>query len=648
MNRIVHNLILDMKSTIVQQTIDIQRYDTGRKLVITLSDNGAVYQIGDGCLAVFTATKPDGNILYNRCDIVANAIVFDLLMNPQVSAAEGEVRCEIRLYGADGSLITSPCFDIVVDKTVYTDNIIESSSEYSALTQAIAANLKAIEATNEAVRNAEAAVSKAVSDAEDAVAEAVAKAEKDVAEAVADMRTIVDGSANAFLGNVRGPIVSMSDVSSIEHTVGCRVKSINLFNDLLDYVKTQETEWSYENGVLYVANHYVNKFITLEEGKTYTFSCKSTKTGGNGGGVYVRAYTEDKAEQVLLHYNTQLLSPTVTFTMPFGYPVLRLTFYGDTAASTYSATYSEIMLVEGSEVTEYIPYVDPSTATVTRCGKNLIPYPYIQSESSANDGTISVQDGGGILFQGTPTGYVGMAIYRGEALVKSGTITLSKQGNSKNTIIILFIYDSAGETLATQSTTGTITIDLDQYPAATDWNITVSRAVSNEAISGVMYPQLELGTVATGYEPYKETKVYTPNSDGTVDGVKSLAPSMTLYTDTDGVEIVCEYNRDINVVIKEVYDYINSAPAARIVDVTLLANKWVGSGNLYSQVVTIDGITERSQVDLTPSVEQLSIFYNKDLAFVTENEDGIVTVYSIGQKPMNDYTIQATVTEVNV
>lgn len=100
------------------------------------------------------------------------------------------------------------------------------------------------------------------------------------------------------------------------------------------------------------------------------------------------------------------------------------------------------------------------------------------------------------------------------------------------------------------------------------------------------------------------------------------------------------------------YDYNSLAnlPSAtrRIAEVTLLANAWVGSASPYSQVVAIDSVTENSQVDLTPSVEQLSVFYNKSLAFVTENEDGVVTVYAIGQKPENDYTIQATITEVSV
>lgn len=101
-------------------------------------------------------------------------------------------------------------------------------------------------------------------------------------------------------------------------------------------------------------------------------------------------------------------------------------------------------------------------------------------------------------------------------------------------------------------------------------------------------------------------------------------------------------------VAKAVAEYFTSNPVAMIGEVTLLASKWVGSDHLYSQVVNIEGITENSQVDLTPSVEQLVVFYEKDLTFVTENDAGTLTVYAIGQKPTNDYTVQVTITEVIV
>ena len=91
-----------------------------------------------------------------------------------------------------------------------------------------------------------------------------------------------------------------------------------------------------------------------------------------------------------------------------------------------------------------------------------------------------------------------------------------------------------------------------------------------------------------------------------------------------------------------------SGSAATIGEVTLLASAWLGETSPYSQVVKIEGVTENSQVDLTPSVAQLAVFHNKDLAFVTENDDGVVTVYALGDKPLNDYTIQVTITEVYV
>ena len=114
-----------------------------------------------------------------------------------------------------------------------------------------------------------------------------------------------------------------------------------------------------------------------------------------------------------------------------------------------------------------------------------------------------------------------------------------------------------------------------------------------------------------------------------------------------GVDYYTE--KDKQLVIADVVDILkNTTTVAKLGEVTLLADAWTGANHLYSQVVSIEGVTERSQVDLTPDVEQLAVFYEKDLTFVTENEDGVVTVYAIGQKPANDYTIQVTITEVIV
>ena len=86
--------------------------------------------------------------------------------------------------------------------------------------------------------------------------------------------------------------------------------------------------------------------------------------------------------------------------------------------------------------------------------------------------------------------------------------------------------------------------------------------------------------------------------------------------------------------------------SARLTEINLLASEWKGGESPYSQVVAVDKVSVNSMVNLQPSVEQLEIFHDKDIAFTTENDGGVVTVYAIGDKPTNDYTIQATIMEV--
>lgn len=117
---------------------------------------------------------------------------------------------------------------------------------------------------------------------------------------------------------------------------------------------------------------------------------------------------------------------------------------------------------------------------------------------------------------------------------------------------------------------------------------------------------------------------------------------------TDNIDALIAYKNEI---IEEIKNSIGPEIAAsistsRIAQITLWGSNWIGGDNLYWQNVEIEGVTKNSQVDLTPSAEQLAIFYEKDIAFVTENVDGVVTVYAIGQKIEGDYTIQVTITEV--
>lgn len=113
--------------------------------------------------------------------------------------------------------------------------------------------------------------------------------------------------------------------------------------------------------------------------------------------------------------------------------------------------------------------------------------------------------------------------------------------------------------------------------------------------------------------------------------------------------VVAEEILEGTIYIPKEKEVLKLANAPKIDEVALLASAWVsGEDKRYSQTVEIESATSKSQVDLTPDDDQLMVFYKKDITFVTKNEGGVVTVIVIGQKPENDYTIQVTLTELDV
>ena len=92
------------------------------------------------------------------------------------------------------------------------------------------------------------------------------------------------------------------------------------------------------------------------------------------------------------------------------------------------------------------------------------------------------------------------------------------------------------------------------------------------------------------------------------------------------------------------YAVESSIPTAKTV--TLKAADWLGDTSPYAQVVALGDVTSRTKVDLQPTDEQLNTLYAMALGFFAVNEDGVVTVYAVGNKPTEDFVIQVTLTEV--
>ena len=101
-----------------------------------------------------------------------------------------------------------------------------------------------------------------------------------------------------------------------------------------------------------------------------------------------------------------------------------------------------------------------------------------------------------------------------------------------------------------------------------------SQDIPNDTSTILNGIQLKKGNSVKPYTPYVDVSTivlkrygtdetdnlqeYTPNADGTVEGVKSIYPNMTLIADTSGVLVECEYNKDTNKVIESLINAIIS------------------------------------------------------------------------------------------
>lgn len=183
-------------------------------------------------------------------------------------------------------------------------------------------------------------------------------------------------------------------------------------------------------------------------------------------------------------------------------------------------------------------------------------------------------------------------------------------------------------------------------------SVGISDAEVENIIKEVTYNLTEqLYQMTSSDKLYDIVKSYAQNNISMLKGKDGYTPikNKDYFTEEDKEEMR-EYVRSLSADVSPTRSYINLLGGA---------NNWIAKdvydlgkkvGVRYGQVVRVNNatITPNSMVSLQISSEQMVIFKEKDLDFVTEQEDGVVTVYCIGNIPENNYTIQAKVTEVAI
>ena len=140
--------------------------------------------------------------------------------------------------------------------------------------------------------------------------------------------------------------------------------------------------------------------------------------------------------------------------------------------------------------------------------------------------------------------------------------------------------------------------------------------------------------VGNGTETNARSNAHTLSWDGTAWFAKTVKVGGTNQDDAQ------------ELVTQAYVDAIIDALRPKSATVSLSKSNWAGIANPYSQVVTINGVTANSKIDLQPTAAQIISLKNEGVAMVAENDNGTVTIYALGNKPSSDYTMQVLLTEV--
>lgn len=200
-------------------------------------------------------------------------------------------------------------------------------------------------------------------------------------------------------------------------------------------------------------------------------------------------------------------------------------------------------------------YSDFSGVTLKRYGKNLLPYPYKNTniDYTFNGINYKVKSDGTVVLNGTANEQ-SYFILAGLVLNK-GVYYLSgcPSGGQGSTYSIYFQYDNFSYYKADYGSGVKIDINEKKNCAVA---ITIGK---NTAVSNLIFkPMLEVGSKLTDFEERRTAVAYTPAVDGTVTGVTSISPDMTFLSDTDGIIINAEYNKDLNKAISELYALVGN------------------------------------------------------------------------------------------
>jgi len=140
MNPIEHSYVIDLQTKYNRITqYEIKQFDTdSHKFKFTLLNNSVAYNL-TGLTGKIYIKKPNADEVFSSLTIDnATGGKLSFLLTTQCLTVPGTVEAEITLYGTGGEVLTSITFTYIVKPVLRDDESIESTNEYTALTEALA------------------------------------------------------------------------------------------------------------------------------------------------------------------------------------------------------------------------------------------------------------------------------------------------------------------------------------------------------------------------------------------------------------------------------------------------------------------------------------------------------------------------------
>ena len=136
MNTITTNIILDIESRGILQTVEVTDQDAVCHVVrITPVSGGSAYAISSDVSCALKGTTPAGTTINNAG--TKSDYYVDFKISQAMTATAGNYLCELQMTGSNNSRKVVPAFILCVKKDTVDDSAVAASDEYTALSTAL-------------------------------------------------------------------------------------------------------------------------------------------------------------------------------------------------------------------------------------------------------------------------------------------------------------------------------------------------------------------------------------------------------------------------------------------------------------------------------------------------------------------------------